>query len=141
MITIAFSGLEPSQAFLYMDDLIVIGCFEKHMLKDLTDVFEKCRKYNLKLYPEKCLFFMHEVTFLGHYGTGKEILPDDKKYDVIMNYPAPHNADSARRFVAFCNYYRHFRKNVGEYLWHITRFIQRMFLLNGKMNAKTHFNI
>jgi len=41
MMTIAFSGLEPSQAFFYMDDLIVIGCSEKHMPKNLTDVFEK----------------------------------------------------------------------------------------------------
>jgi len=54
MMTIAFSGLDPSQAFLYMDDLIVIGCSETHMLKNLSDVFEKYRKYNLKLHPEKC---------------------------------------------------------------------------------------
>jgi len=33
MMTIAFSGLEPSQAFLYMDDLMVIGCSEKHIIK------------------------------------------------------------------------------------------------------------
>jgi len=43
-----------------MDDLIVIGCSEKHMLKNLTDVFEKCRKYNLKIHPEKFSFFMHQ---------------------------------------------------------------------------------
>jgi len=92
MMTIAFSGLDPSQAFLYMDDLIVIGCSEKNMLKNLSDVFEKCRKYNLKLHPEKCKFFMHEVTFLGHKCTDKGILPDDKKYDVIQNYPVPHDA-------------------------------------------------
>jgi len=97
MMTIAFSGLEPSQAVLYMDDLIVIGCSEKHMFKNLTDVFEKCRKYNLMLHPEKCSFFMHEVTFIGHKCTDKGILPEDKKYDVIMNYPAPNDADSARR--------------------------------------------
>jgi len=47
-MTIAFSGLDPSQAFLYIDDLIVIGFSEKHMLKNLSDVFEKCRKFNLK---------------------------------------------------------------------------------------------
>jgi len=35
MMTIAFSGLEASQALLYMDDLIVIGCSERHMLKNL----------------------------------------------------------------------------------------------------------
>jgi len=37
---------------------------KKHILKNLTDVIEKCRKYNLKLHPEKCSFFMHEGTFL-----------------------------------------------------------------------------
>jgi len=36
MMTIALSGLEPSQAFLYMDYLIVIGCSEKHMLKQFN---------------------------------------------------------------------------------------------------------
>jgi len=125
MMTIAFSGLEPSQAFLYMDDLIVIGCSGKHMLKKLTDVFEKCRKYNLKLHPEKCSFFMHEVTFLGHKCTDKGTLPDDKKNDFIMNYPAPHDADSARRFIAFCNYYRRFIKNFSEYSRHITRLCKK----------------
>jgi len=66
MMTIAFSGIEPSQAFLYMDYLTVIGCSEKHMI----------RKHNLKLHPEKCTFFRHEVTFLGHKCTDKGILPD-----------------------------------------------------------------
>jgi len=47
MRTIAFPGLEPSQAFIYMDDLVVIGCSEKHVLKNLTDVFEKRRLHNI----------------------------------------------------------------------------------------------
>jgi len=64
---------------------------------------------------------MHEVTFLGHKFTDKGILPDDKKYDVIKNYPVPHDADSARRFVAFCNYYRRFIKNFDDYSRHITK--------------------
>jgi len=59
---------------------------------------------------------MHEVTFLENECTDKGILPDDKKYDVIKNYPVPHDADSARRFVAFfCNYYRRFIKNFDDY--------------------------
>jgi len=36
-----------------MDDLIVIVYSEKHILKNLADVFEKCTKYHLKLHPEK----------------------------------------------------------------------------------------
>ena len=54
MMTIVFSGLNPEQAFLYMDDLVVLGCSEKHMLSNLTNVFELCREHDLKLHPEKC---------------------------------------------------------------------------------------
>jgi len=53
MMTIAFSGLEPSQAFLYMDDLIVIGCSEKHMLKNLTDVFCEMQEIQSKVTSRK----------------------------------------------------------------------------------------
>jgi len=68
---------------------------------------------------------MHEVTFLGHKCTDKGVLPDDKKFDVIKNYPVPHDADSARRFVAFCNYYRRFIKNFADYSRHITRLCKK----------------
>jgi len=68
---------------------------------------------------------MNEVTFLSHKCTDKGILPGDKKYDVIMNYPAPHNADSARCFVAFCNYYRRFIKEFAEHSRHITRLLKK----------------
>lgn len=121
MMTLAFSGLKPEQSFLYMDDLIVIGCSKKHMLSNLEDVFELCRINNIKLHPEKCSFFMREVTYLGHKCTDKGILPDDSKYSVIENYPTPDDADSAKRFIAFCNYYRRFIKNFSEYSRHLTR--------------------
>jgi len=38
MMTLVFSVFEPSQPFPYMDDLIVIGCSEEHMIKNLTKV-------------------------------------------------------------------------------------------------------
>lgn len=41
MMTIAFSGLSPQQAFIYMDDLIVIGISENNHLNNLKTVFEK----------------------------------------------------------------------------------------------------
>ncbi|KAH8284300.1 hypothetical protein KR044_010216, partial [Drosophila immigrans] len=65
------------------------------------------------------------ITFLGHKCTDKGILPDDKKYDIIKNYPVPHDADSARRFVASCNYYRPFINNFADYARHITRLCKK----------------
>lgn len=111
MMSLAFAGLAPEKAFLYMDDLIVIGCSEDHHLANLKDIFENCRKYNLLLNPKKCNFFRNEVTYLGHKCSEKGVSVDDSKIDAVKNYPAPKNADETKRFVAFANYYRKFIKN------------------------------
>lgn len=125
MMTLAFSGLPSIDCFIYMDDLIVIAPTENKMLEELKKVFEVCRKVNLKLHPEKCQFFLKEVTFLGHKCTQHGILPDDTKIDKVLNYPKPDNADSARRFVAFCNYYRRFIKKFTHHAYHITRLTKK----------------
>lgn len=111
MMALAFSGVPPLTCFLYMDDVIVLGCSEKHHLKNLQNVFDVCRKYNLKLNPEKCKFFNSEVTYLGHKCTDQGIFPDDSKIEAVKNYPVPTNKDQVKRFVAFMNYYRRFVSN------------------------------
>lgn len=114
MMSLAFSGLSYEQAFLYMDDIIVIGCSENHHLKNLRNVFGVCRKYNLKLNPNKCEFFRPEVNFLGHRCTSKGLLPDEGKMEAVKKYPTPHDKDATRRFVAFANYYRRFIRDFAK---------------------------
>lgn len=111
MMAIAFTGITPEQAFLYLDDIIIIGHNEEHHLNNIRKVFEIMRKFNLKLHPNKCNFFKPEVTFLGHKCTPNGLFPDDKKKVVIENYPIPQDKNSTRRFVAFANYYRRFISN------------------------------
>lgn len=106
MMSLAFAGLPAEQAFLYMDDIIVIGTSENDQLRNLKNIFAICRKYNLKLNPEKCNFFRHEVNFLGHTCTQEGLLPDKSKIKTIASYPRPHDGDAAKRFSAFMNYYR-----------------------------------
>lgn len=115
MMQLAFAGATPLQCFLYMDDIIVIGCSLKHHLKNLTDVFEICRTHNLKINPLKCQFFRADVTYLGHRCTKDGVLPDNSKIQTMLNYPIPENKDSVKRFVAFSNYYRRFLKNFAQY--------------------------
>lgn len=111
MMTIAFSGLSPEQSFIYMDDLIVIGYSENHHINNLRQVFETCRKYNLKLNPEKCNFFRNEVQFLGHKCTQDGLKPDETKINVVEKYVRPKDKKETKRFTAFANYYRRFIPN------------------------------
>lgn len=129
MMAIAFSGLPPENAFIYMDDLVVIGCSIKHHLDNLENVFKVCRKYNLRLNPEKCEFFRPEVSFLGHTCTEHGIKPDSKKLHAIENYPKPTDKESTKRFAAFANYYRRFIKDFADIVRPLNRITRK----------KTHF--
>lgn len=140
MITLAFSGLSPLNYFIYLDDLILIASTEKRMYENLEDVFKICRKYNLKLNPDKCQFFLKEVTYLGHKCTENGILPDESKFDVITHYPRPTDADSARRFVAFCNYYRRFIPHFTHYSYHLTRLTKKGVQFYWSDECETAFN-
>lgn len=115
MMQLAFAGLKPAKTFIYMDDIIVISAGENDHLTNLKEVFDVCRKFNLKLNPSKCQFFRHEVTFLGHRCTSKGLLPDPGKLEAVRNYPRPTDDKSTKRFVAFANYYRRFVKHFAEY--------------------------
>lgn len=114
MMAIAFAGLKPEQCFLYVDDIIVLGKNERHHIENLKIVFERCRKYNLKLNPEKCQFFRNEIIYLGHKCTDHGIMPDETKLEAVRKYPRPKDKAAVKSFTAFMNYYRKFIQNYAE---------------------------
>lgn len=125
MMAIAMAGLTPERAFIYKDDIVVIGCSLRHHLENLEKIFERLRHYNLKLNISKCKFLRTEVTYLGHKITDKGILPDDSKYEAIRSYPVPKSADDVRRFVAFCNYYRKFVENFAKIAYPLNQLLKK----------------
>lgn len=96
MMKLAFSGLGPNRAFIYMDDIIVVGFSER--IENLRAVFETCDKFNLNFNPEKCDFFKPEVNFLGLTCSENGILPNKQKTYAIENYPKPHDKEAIVSF-------------------------------------------
>ena len=96
-----------SKAFIYVGDIIIFGCSLKHNNENPISVFDRLRKSNLKLNPDKCCFLKSEVVYLGHLITSEGI-KTSPKFKAIKNYPIPKNADEAKRFVPFCNHPRRF---------------------------------
>src|SRR5258706_12767169 len=51
---------------VYMDDLVIFSkTFEEH-LEQLKQVFDKIRKYDIRLKMKKCQFGRFEINYLGH---------------------------------------------------------------------------
>ena len=99
---------------VYIDDIIVHSeTFGKH-LNDLEQVFERIRKANLKLGPEKCKFCFGEIKFLGHIIGKDGIKTDPAKIEKVKNYPRPVNLTQLRGFLGLAKYYRKFIKDFAK---------------------------
>ena len=85
-------------AFLYIDDIIVIGCTKAYHVKNLKEVFKKLKSCDLKLDPEKRNFFCADVTFFGHHVSAEGIQPDKSTYTAVENYPIPRNTDEVHEY-------------------------------------------
>ena len=102
------TGLTYVTLLIYLDDIIVYGkTFDIH-LQNLEEVFKRLASANLKLNPEKCVFFQTQVSFLGHLVSESGISVDPEKTKAVRDWPVPRNVTEVRSFVGLCSYMRKF---------------------------------
>ena len=106
-----FRSMTYRNVLVYLDDVLVFSCdFGTHM-QDLEEVFQRLRKANLKLSPEKCIFAAKHIKFLGHMVSAEGIRVNPEKTKALATYPAPKNVKQLRTVLGSFNYFRKFIKN------------------------------
>ena len=116
--------MEP-HVFAYLDDIIVVTeTFQDH-LKWLKIVFEKLRKADLTINPDKSKFCCSEVKYLGFLVNGKGLMVDPDKTSAIRNFPAPRNIRQVRRFVGMGSWYRRFIPDFSTKISPITKLLKK----------------
>ncbi|XP_050233028.1 uncharacterized protein LOC126681528 [Mercurialis annua] len=76
---------------VYVDDIVVKSRGIEDHAGDLAKTFEKLKKFNLKLNPEKCVFAVRSGKFLGHLISEKGIEANPEKIEAVMNMKAPNS--------------------------------------------------
>ena len=66
-MTIIFHDLVNDYVEDYVDDLVIKSKRREDHLSHLKKVFERCRKYKLKMNPLKCVFGVTEGKFFGFF--------------------------------------------------------------------------
>ncbi|KAK4309250.1 hypothetical protein Pmani_007956 [Petrolisthes manimaculis] len=107
-------GMQWKKALVYLDDVIVFGRTFEEELGRLEEVLQRLRDANLKLSPKKCLFFQHEVPFLGHIVGKDGVRTDPLKVTAVKEWPVPTSVAEVRSFVGLCTYYRRFVKGFAS---------------------------
>ena len=102
--------LNLTYCVIYLDNVIVFGRMEEEHLECLHVVFERFRKFNLKLKPSKCSFFQSEIMYLAHHISWRGILPSWENVRAVQEFQMPKTYMQVRAFCGLVGHYRRFIK-------------------------------
>ena len=125
MMNHVLTGLTGTDAFVYLDDVVIHARNLNDHNEKLTRVFNRFRRYNLKLNPLKCQFLRKEVIYLGHKCTNEGALPDPSKVECVHSFPAPRTVRQVQAFLGLANYYRKFIPNFSAIVRPITNLLKK----------------
>ncbi|XP_017973021.1 PREDICTED: uncharacterized protein LOC108661358 [Theobroma cacao] len=97
----------------YADDLVVKSKKRVDHLEDLHQVFERLRRYQLRMNPLKCAFGVSLGKFLGFIVCHRGIEIDQSKIDAIIKMPEPSNLHELKSFQGRLVYIRRFISNLA----------------------------
>ena len=105
---------------LYLDDICIFAPTIGEMLDHIHLVFDRLKKFNLKIKPKKCQFFSTSVLFLGHVLSAKGISANPEKVEKVKTWPVPKNIKEVQSFLGLALYYRcfipHFAKRHNAFM-------------------------
>jgi len=119
------NGINGSRAFVYLDDIIVIGTTLQEHTTRLREVFGRLRQYNLQIQPLKCEFPRKKVIHLVHVITENGVKPDPKKIECIINYPVPDSIKKIKSFLGLIGYYRKFINDFSKIAKPLTNLLKQ----------------
>jgi hypothetical protein len=107
MVTL-FHNMMHREVEVYVDDILAKSKEEEDHVQVLRRLFERLRKYQLKLNPAKCSFGVKTGKLLGFIVSGRGIEVDPDKAKAIQEMPAPKTEKEVRSFLRRLNYIARF---------------------------------
>ena len=108
----------------YIDDIIVFSKNKHDHMQHLDRVLEVMKLENIKLKMSKCHFLKEKVVYLGHEISKNTICPLNSNVEAILEYPAPTDKKTLRRFLGKINFYHRFipdRTKVLDPFYHLLK--------------------
>ncbi len=94
--------------FIYIDDILIYSPTIEEHRRHVTQVLQRLRQHQLYLKTEKCEFHKSTIHFLGYIVTPAGVQMDQRKVEVVRNWPQPTTIKEMQRFLGFANFYRRF---------------------------------
>ena len=121
-MTTLFHDMMHKEIEVYVDDMIAKSRSEEGHLVDLLKLFQRLRKFRLRLNPNKCTFGVRSGKLLGFIVSQKGIEVDPDKVKAIQEMPAPKTERQVRGFLGRLNY-------ISRFISHMTATCEPIFKL------------
>lgn len=96
------------KAVVFVDDILVFSKNPRDHERDLEEVFQRLRQYNVSLNREKCDFGMNEVEYLGFVIGEGRLKPAESKVEAMLKIPMPASKKELQSLLGTFQYYRRF---------------------------------
>ena len=113
MMTIHFEPIiKKKQAITYIDDTLMQAKNKREMFTVIQEYHDLLRKAGFKAAPDKTLFFLRKVKFLGHVIAADGIQPVAERVRDLHNLKSPKTKTEVKNFLGALGFYSRYIKNL-----------------------------
>jgi len=106
--------INEGKVVAFVDDVLVGTAMEEGHNKIVEEVLRRLEENDLYVKPEKCVWKVRKVPFLGVVmGEGRVEMEEDK-VGGMLKWPMPQCVRDVRKFLGLANYYRCFVKDFAK---------------------------
>jgi len=106
--------INEEKVVAFVDDVLVGTETEESHDEVVEEVLRQLEENNLYVKPEKCMWKVRKVPFLGVVmGEGRVEIEEDK-VEGVLKWPMPQCMRDVRKFLGLTNYYRRFVKDFAK---------------------------
>ena len=96
---------------VFIDDVMIVTEMEEGHDEIVEEVLKRLEENDLFVKPEKCVWKVREVGFLGVIIGEDGVKMEKEKVQGVIEWPVPRNVKDVQKFLGLANYYRRFVKD------------------------------
>jgi len=122
--------INTGEVIVFMDNILVETEEEKRYNEIVEEVLRRMEENNLYIKPEKCIWKVREIEFLGLVMRSGGIKMQEEKVAEVLEWPRPKTVKEVQKFLGLANYYRQLIKNFVK----ITKLMYKLVRKDEKWN-------
>ena len=124
MATVVLAGLIYVICEMYIDDCNVFAKDTDELVFRLRLIFERFRKHNIFLKPNKCFLGYSEIDYVGKVLSAEGLKMSQERIRQVLDFPKPDISKQLKSFLGLVNYFHDFIRNASSILQPLHRLLQ-----------------